>query len=567
MDDVSAEEINPLMDRIHTLRIKRMNTKLTCTMCMLLLILIIAIMLIILSAFLIVFQQFPPLVNYYKTNYKVMPGFFVNSHAAVSAVDGYIRMGLGFEFTFQKFHNLKVDATIKTMEAVTVKENYTAITYSNKEVKGLGIAFGRADTTIEFNRSFEDQQVSVLDIKPFLNNESIAVLGYSHTHRAMFIASASVNYSPPSIGFEYDNPAYVIQYNASITTDVPFGHMKMVGPNEKGSQQRVIVLHGDPNSEESPCVLSVFSQSIKNRPQQEEWKLEDEVHVDPEGEESSGTCTGDLEMMQENALAVVVNRDALAVFEIQTGKQGPNDASIKREQYKHIQCSAPWEWAEKPAFVDLTAISNLNLTLSCISTGGSARIAYGDIGQIDGESGVILTNFYDLIDFVDTSVEKPLSVVSVQESQDLTATFVNYRVPNSRGIRSMRISGRGGAIASSKSFSHPLRVMEGTPLETISIGKKLGVVAIPEMGKATFGIELGEWHGGISWAGITLDNEHGGGKVEVVQRDISSGYSGLTPGAAYYALPNGTLSHAKTDTFVGVARSKSQLMIDPQFIG
>lgn len=74
------------------------------------------------------------------------------------------------------------------------------------------------------------------------------------------------------------------------------------------------------------------------------------------------------------------------------------------------------------------------------------------------------------------------------------------------------------------------------------------------------------WRGGTQWAGIAITSGTGGKTVWVVQKGINQYAKGLIPGAMYYADEVGRLTLSRTDTYVGIARSSTELMITDSFI-
>jgi hypothetical protein len=253
-----------------------------------------------------------------------------------------------------------------------------------------------------------------------------------------------------------------------------------------------------------------------------------------------------------------------------------NDVRVIENSADKIQPISPVvKFSCRPSFkvesairsqIDIQSTSTHGFILSC-TWFRSASMLYGAI-RYGNDIRLELGKFAEF----DTVKPGSVKLNRALENRD-NGVFATYRSYNSGQYQTIRCAVmetyQGLFVTFSKPYVHmTYPVDKDVPANVAGVSQYGVLFASSDSSRfGVFDLELAKWNGGIKWIGISQGpSSSTTGATKIVQKGIATGLSGLIPGSSYYADVHGQLTLLKTDTYVGIARTSSELMIDDDFV-
>lgn len=389
---------------------------------------------------------------------------------------------------------------------------------------------------------------------------------FQYLTNKLYIVLGTIN---EDVSVMFDKPYVILEEQQSLQIPPPLYAFIAALPNDYFS-----IMYHRQSKEVTGCMNYLVRYFANNQT----WTTVDSLFL------STPCRTGNVSPLSDSNVVIATESD-IRVVDYDQGKINVISSIVKFTcKPSYLVRTDPGE-AITASQIDIKATSSHGFLLSCTWFKSAAAlygvVRWGNGGQIE------LGDFIEFDNVVPGTVQLsgPFETIS-RNKENKYSIFATYRSQQTGLYQTIRCGTmetyKGFFVSFSKPYVHktysPSDVTSAPDNATFTTSvdvsgvSRYGIMFVssskPQGGvNGIFELELAKWNGGIKWVGISVsDSDKTTGTTKIVQKGLTWGHQGLIPGSGYFADVNGQLTLSKTDTYVGIARSSSEIMIDENFV-
>ncbi|KAL0481870.1 argininosuccinate synthase [Acrasis kona] len=558
------EEYQPILQKVQQMRLQRLSLVVHCTLIISVVILIISIIAASIGISTFVYTIVFPYHNYNIVKLNTDSAFPIDAGVAVASISGTVRMGSGFNFVYQRASHNNAPSFPLQVQPISFYPRSQRLVLIHNSVGDDRLFATLIDDNVgtTVNSSLHlNQTPTIYDSQPlgggrFVTLYSIETADELRTVTSLYIMTGTT--IAESIYFDSD-PFRVTTETRDLISRKGSIYTKLSVLDDN----RITIMY---HYQDAQCIIHSLEFSKSNST----WTMADPLSL------KESCRTGNISPLGENQLVIATETSVRVLQYTSRGvePQPPAYFTCKPSYFTHQPTDDDDSLISK---IDVKATAGDGFLLSC-TWHRSAAALYG-VAKLSGTAvKITLGGFTEFANDVTGDVKLSASYETSNNKYSVFATYQSNK--EYRTIRCATMESRSKLFVSySVPYDHLTFVpssgvmINGTefkPCANVIGVERYGVMfvstLVPTPGQyAVFDIELARWNGGVKWAGVSISSDKDGSAM-IVQKGIASGHSGLVPGSGYYADVTGVLTLSKTSTYVGIARSETEIMIDDDFV-